>query len=124
MKQPSTERHVPNGVAHFDISGPHLEPLRSFYSAVFGWRIDPRGPGYASVLTPDGSPDGALVESADAAITIGITVPELERSLERVTSLGGTVIMPPTDNGWVVKAQIIDPAGNRVTLIAGSTGHR
>jgi hypothetical protein len=25
--------------------------------------------------------------------------------------------MPPTDNGWVVKAQIRDPAGNLLTLI-------
>jgi predicted enzyme related to lactoylglutathione lyase len=124
MKQPSTARHVVNGVAHFDISGPNVEPLRSFYSAVFGWRIDPRGPGYAAVMTPDGSADGAIVESPDAGITIGITVPELARSLERVTSLGGTVIMPPTDNGWVVKAQILDPAGNRVTLIAGSSDHQ
>ena len=25
--------------------------------------------------------------------------------------------MPPTDNGWVVKAQVRDPAGNTLTLI-------
>jgi hypothetical protein len=28
------------------------------------------------------------------------------------------VVMPATDNGWVVKAQVADPAGNLVTLIA------
>ena len=31
--------------------------------------------------------------------------------------LGGEVVMPPTDNGWVVKAQVRDPAGNVLTLI-------
>ena len=32
---------------------------------------------------------------------------------------GGAVVMEPTDNGWVTKAQVTDPAGNVVTLIEG-----
>jgi hypothetical protein len=33
--------------------------------------------------------------------------------------------MPPTDNGWVTKAQVTDPAGNIVTLIQAAGGsHR
>jgi hypothetical protein len=30
---------------------------------------------------------------------------------------GGDVVMPVTDNGWVRKAQVRDPAGNILTLI-------
>jgi predicted enzyme related to lactoylglutathione lyase len=44
-------------------------------------------------------------------------VDDLSAAVERATALGGTVVMPPTDNGWVVKAQVTDPAGNPVTLI-------
>jgi predicted enzyme related to lactoylglutathione lyase len=32
---------------------------------------------------------------------------------------GGKVLLPKTDNGWVKKAQIADPAGNALTLIQG-----
>lgn len=35
-----------------------------------------------------------------------------------VERLGGQVLMPPTDNGWVRKALVTDPAGNRLSLIA------
>jgi predicted enzyme related to lactoylglutathione lyase len=111
------QRHVSNAVAHFDIKGPQFDRLSAFYSEVFGWSVALRGPGYASVTTPEGSVDGALVESEEAALTIGIVVPELARSLDVAVAQGGTIAMPMTDNGWVVKAQILDPSGNRLTLI-------
>ena len=113
------ERHMPNTVAHFDVAGPNLDRLRSFYSEVFGWAVAVRGPGYAAVTTPAGSADGALIESEEAALTIGIVVPKLARSLDLAVTQGGAITMPETDNGWVVKAQITDPAGNRLTLIQG-----
>jgi predicted enzyme related to lactoylglutathione lyase len=46
-----------------------------------------------------------------------VAVADLDAAIERAVALGGTVTMPPTDNGWVVKAQVADPAGNPVTLI-------
>ena len=52
-----------NGIAHFDVFGPEPEALHAFYAGVFGWEIDVRGPGYALVRTPEGAPDGAVVES-------------------------------------------------------------
>jgi predicted enzyme related to lactoylglutathione lyase len=110
---------VHNGIGHFDIAGPRLDELQAFYADVFGWAIDVRGPGYAAVSTPEGCANGALVEAEQPGLTIGIVVPDLARALETAVARGGTVAMPATDNGWVVKAQIVDPAGNRVTLIAG-----
>jgi uncharacterized protein len=109
---------VTNGIAHFDVLGPEPERLHAFYAAVFGWEVDVRGPGYALVRTPEGAPDGAVVESADAALTVGVVVPDLDAAVAAAEAAGGTVVMPPTDNGWVVKAQVSDPAGNRVSLIA------
>ena len=111
--------HTLNGIGHFDIAGPDLAPLSDFYSAVLGWQVTPRGPGYAMVATPDGSPNGALVEAETASLTVGIVVPDLTAALGSAKASGGSVAMPVTDNGWVKKAQVRDPAGNLLTLIQG-----
>ena len=112
--------HVPNGLGHFDIAGPKLSELAPFYAAVLGWRVEPRGPGYALLHTPDGSPNGALVEAEQPGITIGLVVPHLEQAVAQVLAHQGSVAMPIIDNGYVRKAQVRDPAGNLLTLIDGA----
>jgi predicted enzyme related to lactoylglutathione lyase len=107
----------PNAIVHFDVSGPDEEPLREFYGGLFGWELNSPGPGYTLLGTPSGSPDGAIVESEEAALTVGIAVADLDAALAAATERGGSVVMPATDNGWVTKAQVSDPAGNLVTLI-------
>jgi predicted enzyme related to lactoylglutathione lyase len=102
-------------IGHFDIAGTKLESLSHFYGNLFGWEVDPRGPGYAQVSTP--GLKGALIEAPEASLTIGVIVGDLEAALEKSQALGGTVTMPAIDNGWVHKAQISDPAGNVLTLI-------
>ena len=112
-------QHVNFGIGHFDVAGPDIGTLAPFYASVFGWTVQPRGPGYAQLQTPAGSADGALVEQEQPAITLGIVVPNLAAALGDTQRLGGSVVMPATDNGWVRKAQVRDPAGNLLTLIEG-----
>jgi predicted enzyme related to lactoylglutathione lyase len=119
MPNPQRKAHTPNGFGHFDIAGPELAPLSAFYASLFGWDITPQGPGYAMVATPDGGPNGAIVETETASFTFGVVVTDLDRSLKLAAAKGGAVVLPKTDNGWVKKAQIADPAGNRLTLIQG-----
>ena len=114
-----SKSHTHNGIGHFDIAGPDLSPLGTFYATVLGWQVTPRGPGYAILTTPEGSPNGALVEAEDASLTIGIVVPDLSAALTSAEQNGGSIAMPFTDNGWVKKAQVRDPAGNLLTLIQG-----
>lgn len=111
--------HVANAIGHFDIAGPDIVPLKQFYAGLLGWRISDRGPGYAMVETPEGGPNGALVEAESASLTLGVVVPDLDRALAATAELGGAVTMPKVDNGWVKKAQVRDPAGNLLTLIQG-----
>jgi predicted enzyme related to lactoylglutathione lyase len=111
--------HTPSGIAHFDVLGPDTDALRAFYSEVFGWQVDAQGPGYALVQTPAESPNGALVEAERPGLVVGIVVTDLEAAVAAATANGGQVVMPPTDNGWVVKAQVTDPAGNLLSLIGG-----
>ena len=115
----SNRGYTTNAIGHFDVSGPDIEALGRFYACVFGWQVDPKGPGYAMLKTPEGSPGGALVDSDSPSLTIGIVVGNLDQALETATQAGGKVVMPKTDNGWVKKAQISDPAGNCVTVIQG-----
>ena len=119
MPHPQRKPHTPNGFGHFDIAGPELGPLARFYSTLFGWDVTPRGPGYAMVGTPEGSPNGAIVEAPEASLTFGVVVPDLDAALALAAREGGTVVLPKTDNGWVKKARIADPAGNSLTLIQG-----
>ncbi|MEM1273613.1 MAG: VOC family protein [Pseudomonadota bacterium] len=110
--------HLHGSVAHFDISGRDGETLQDFYHALLGWQILPKGPGYALIDTPGGGPNGAIVEAEETSITMGVTVKDLGAALTMAVEHGGQVVMPETDNGWVKKAKIADPAGNLVTLIA------
>ncbi len=119
MAYPMRKPHAPNGIGHFDIAGPELAPLTKFYASLFGWDVSPAGPGYAMVATPEGSPNGAIVETETASLTFGVVVPDLDAALLAATREGGAVVLPKTDNGWVRKAQIADPAGNVLTLIQG-----
>lgn len=103
-------------IVHFDITGPDDEQLRTFYERSFGWTIKPMGPGYALAET-GASPRGAIAEAPEPSITIALGVGDLDAYLVAVVANGGTVVMPATNNGWVTKAQITDPAGNRITLV-------
>lgn len=102
-------------IGHFDIAGGDIGRLSSFYREVLGWTVADRGPGYAQVETP--SLRGALVEAPEPSLTLGVVVDDLDAALLDAASAGGSVVMPPTDNGWVRKAQVADPVGNVLTLI-------
>ena len=107
---------IENAIVHFDISGPNEEAARSFYQEVLGWKVEPKGPGYALVETPAGL-RGSLIEAETPQVTLGVAVVDLAAAVAEAVRLGGDTVMPPTDNGWVVKAQVRDPAGNVLTLI-------
>jgi predicted enzyme related to lactoylglutathione lyase len=112
------QSHTLNGIGHFDVAGPDLGAISSFYAGLFGWQVTPRGPGYAMLSTPGGL-NGAIVEAETASLTLGIVVPDLEKALAEAAAKGGEIAMPLVDNGWVKKAQVRDPAGNLLTLIQG-----
>jgi predicted enzyme related to lactoylglutathione lyase len=105
-----------NAIVHFDICGPHEAAVHTFYRDLLGWKVDPQGPGYALVETPSGL-RGSIVDAEAAQLTLGVGIADLAAAVTEAERLGGTVVMPPTDNGWVVKAQVRDPAGNVLTLI-------
>lgn len=102
-------------IGHFDVEGDDIDALVNFYGSLFGWDIVPRGPGYAQIETP--GLNGAIVEAPDPAFTLGVIVPNLDIAMAQAEGLGGKVTMEATDNGWVRKGRVSDPAGNLLTLI-------
>ena len=102
-------------IGHFDVNGENLSALASFYEKLFGWKVNPRGPGYAEIATA--GLNGALVEAPVASLTLGVVVPDLDAALASAAAEGGSIAMPAIDNGWVRKGQVRDPAGNLLTLI-------
>ncbi len=81
-----------------------------------GWATNSQGPGYTLVRPGDG-PTGAVVESPARGVTLGVAAPDLDAAVAQVAWLGGQILVPPTDNGWVIRALVTDPAGNRHSLI-------
>jgi predicted enzyme related to lactoylglutathione lyase len=48
-----------------------------------------------------------------------VSAPKIDPVLERVVSLGGSVVMPRTDIGPVTMALFTDPDGNTMGLVEG-----
>lgn len=73
-------------------------------------------PANAVVHTPGGL--GRAIGIAEyASVTPGVVFPHLEHPAVGASELGGVVVMPQTDNAWVTKPQIKDPAGNLLNLV-------
>lgn len=104
-------------IVHFELTGPDEEPLHGFYGGLLGWRVEPKGPGYAQVETPSGCPNGAIAAGPGPSLVLGVAVADLDAAVAKAERLGGTVLEPAADNGWVRKALVADPAGNRISLI-------
>jgi predicted enzyme related to lactoylglutathione lyase len=95
---------MPN-VIHFDIGVDNLEAAATFYSKVFGWKIEKtsEGPDYWSVTTGDEEDpgiSGGLVHRSEMwdpalnSIEVYIDVPSLDRCARQITEAGGKVLTP------------------------------
>ena len=106
-------------VVHWEIEAQDPEKIAAFYSALFNWTISDGplrqiGPGI-------GAPDtitGHIRQGKRSAVVLNIQVRDLRETLDRVPALGGTVLREPFDLPQsVTVASILDPEGNRITLV-------
>ena len=92
-------------VVHFEVIGKDGAALRSFYSDLFGWKIDADNPMNYGIVQRDGnvSADGTGIgggvgqgpEGYAGHVTFYIEVPDVEAALAKAESLGGTRVMGP-----------------------------
>jgi predicted enzyme related to lactoylglutathione lyase len=108
-------------VVHWEIQAADAGSQRAFYTDLFGWSIDANNPqNYGMVAAAgDGAIGGGISSAQDGKsyVTFYVEVPDINASLAKAESLGGSTVMPRMDIGMVILAQFRDPEGNIIGLI-------
>jgi predicted enzyme related to lactoylglutathione lyase len=113
---------VGNAVVHFEVGAADDGPLVAFYGELFGWGLQGfSGGGYTMVDTRGGDGiNGGIGKSRTGApwSTFYVETGDLQATLDKANSLGGSTVMPVTDFGGAVTiAMFNDPDGLLVGLV-------
>jgi predicted enzyme related to lactoylglutathione lyase len=118
-------------VVHFEITGTDGAKLRSFYSDLFGWKINADNPmGYGIVESEQtsagdtGLPGGIAQgpEGYPGHVTVYVEVPDVEAALARSESLGGQRLMGPEKVMENVEIGLFhDPEGHVIGVIKAAS---
>jgi predicted enzyme related to lactoylglutathione lyase len=118
-------------VVHFEIVARDPERLRSYYSDLFGWKIDADNPLGYGLVTREGNtnPDGIGIgggigpapEGYAGHVTFYVEVPDVEAALAKAESLGGTRMMGPEEVMEQVEIGLFtDPEGHVIGVVKGA----
>jgi predicted enzyme related to lactoylglutathione lyase len=122
-------------VVHFEILGTDADRTQSYYSELFGWKIEPlpfENPTNYGLVAREGNVNqegigigggvGNAPEGYPGHVTFYVEVPDVEQALAKAESLGGTRMMGPDQvPGGPVIGLFQDPDGNSVGVVqAGS----
>ena len=105
-------------VVHFEIMGGEGKQLETFYSALFGWKVNSNNPLNYGLVDTEGGPDGinggvGVNQGGGNRVTVYAQVNDLKATLDKAEELGGKTILPPTEiPGGPKLALFADPAGN------------
>ncbi|HST54795.1 MAG TPA: VOC family protein [Solirubrobacteraceae bacterium] len=120
-------------VVHFEVIGKDGEKLRSYYSELFGWKIDASNPmKYGIVAREDNlSAEGVGIgggisggfEGYAGHVTFYVEVPDVEAALAKAESLGGTRVMGPDEvpGQGIVLGHLKDPEGSLIGVIQSAS---
>jgi predicted enzyme related to lactoylglutathione lyase len=118
-----TTINPPGTFAWIELSTTDGAAAREFYSRLFGWEVkaNPMGPGFTYYMFQlDGLDVAAMYQLMDEQLKAGvpphwlsyIAVASADDATAKATSLGGTVVSPPTDVGTHGRmAMLKDPQG-------------
>lgn len=110
-------------VGWFEIGAADPARAESFYRELFGWQFadGPMGPVYR--MTEGGDGPGGGITTAEAGLPssyaiFSIVVPDVAATCERLTELGGKVLVGPAEvpDVGLVYANVEDPEGNHFGL--------
>lgn len=108
-------------VVHWEIQSMDPARLHSFYTNVFGWKIDTNNPmGYGMVQSGGGGGIGGGIggtQMPSPKVVVYASVPSIDDVLSLVSQHGGKTVMPRQDIGPVVMALYEDPEGNLMGLV-------
>jgi predicted enzyme related to lactoylglutathione lyase len=112
---------MPHPVIWSEVMGRDAESLSRFYSDLFGWKVDAAPNDYFMLTTGGDAPSagvGADPSGGDGHVTFYVETDDLQASLDKAESLGGSTVMPPTEpmQGTTI-ALFADPEGHVVGLV-------
>src|SRR5438874_2457105 len=105
-----------DGVLFFEVGAADQEPLKRFYSELFGWRLQQMPQGrYVLVDTAGGSGiNGGIGFSNEGWpwLSFYVWVDDVQATLDRANRLGGTIVVPVSEvPGLLSWAMFNDPDG-------------
>jgi uncharacterized protein len=115
-------------VVHFEVIGKDGDKLQSYYSELFGWEINSDNPMNYGIVDRDSNVNdagvgigGGVAKAPDGYaghVTFYVAVPDVEASLAKAESLGGSRIMGPDKVMEGVEiGQFTDPEGHLVGVV-------
>jgi predicted enzyme related to lactoylglutathione lyase len=118
-------------VVHFEVIGKDADKLRSYYSELFGWKIDADNPMNYGIVQRDGNvnPDGVGIgggigtgpEGYAGHVTFYVEVPDVEAALAKAEGLGGSRMMGPHKMEGVEIGMFQDPEGHLVGVVKSAS---
>lgn len=112
-----------NRIDYVEIPVSDLAKTRDFFTALFGWSFQEWGEEYMSFN--DGRLDGGFRHAAEPAPSPGVLLvffsDDLERDVERVKDLGGTISQDIFSFPGGRRFHFVDPAGNEYAMWAEIT---
>ncbi|KPL11537.1 hypothetical protein AMJ71_00620 [candidate division TA06 bacterium SM1_40] len=109
-------------ICHVEIPVADLDKAKEFYSALFGWKMEPYGSDYIMFQT-EKEPGGGLQKpgpNTSQNIIFYVLVEEITAALEKAKGLGATIVQEKTEipnMGWF--GIFADMSGNAIGLFQG-----
>ncbi len=110
-------------VVHFEINCRDARKMQQFYRDIFDWNVDTSSmEDYGMVEPSPPGIGGGIAEGgaggAPSGVIIYAGVDDLEATLQKVASLGGKTLVPPTEvPGIVTFAVFEDPEGHAMGIV-------
>ena len=119
-------------VVHFEIVGEDAAKLTSYYSDLFGWKIDSDNPMNYGIVSREGNVNaegigigggvGAGPEGYPGHVTFYVEVPDVEAALAKAEGLGGSRMMGPEKVMDGVEIGLFnDPEGHLVGVVKSAS---
>ncbi len=116
-----------HAIVHVEIPASDPKEAGAFYSQLFGWETSSYPEMNYTMFDVGSGPGGGFPEICDGfeagQVLIHVETDDIDASLAKAESLGGTTRVPKTeipDIGWY--AIFTDPTGNSIGLFTGSDG--
>jgi uncharacterized protein len=115
-------------VVHFEVIGKDGKALQDYYSQLFGWEIDADNEMNYGLIDRAGNQSEAGIgigggiaggpEGYDGHVTFYVEVPDVEESLAKAVSLGGSRVFGPEKiMDSMILGQFTDPEGHVIGLM-------